>query len=115
MWGDTQERLTIARHRMADEQLRARGIRDPRLLAAMAEVPRHEFIDQRYWREAYGDHPLPIASGQTISQPYIVAAMIEALQVSPDNRVLEIGTGTGYQAAVLSRPAQFVYTVERHP
>jgi protein-L-isoaspartate(D-aspartate) O-methyltransferase len=78
-------------------------------------VPRHEFIDQRYWSEAYGDHPLPIASGQTISQPYIVAAMIEALQVAPDNRVLEIGTGTGYQAAVLSRLAQSVYTVERHP
>jgi protein-L-isoaspartate(D-aspartate) O-methyltransferase len=114
MWGDTQERLTIARHRMADEQLRARGIRDPRLLAAMSEVPRHEFIDERYWSEAYADHPLPIASGQTISQPYIVAAMIQALQVSSPDRVLEIGTGTGYEAAILSRLAQAVYTVERH-
>ena len=109
------EALTIARLRMVDEQLRARGIRDPRLLAAMAEVSRHEFIDQRYWSEAYSDHPLPIASGQTISQPYIVAAMIEALQVAPHHRVLEIGTGTGYEAAILSRLAQAVYTVERHP
>jgi protein-L-isoaspartate(D-aspartate) O-methyltransferase len=116
MWGDTQDQqLARARARMVEEQLRARGIRDAPLLVAMAEVPRHEFIDQRYWSEAYGDHPLPIASGQTISQPYIVAAMIEALQVAPDNRVLEIGTGTGYQAAVLSRLAQSVYTVERHP
>src|SRR3954447_23860539 len=115
MWGDTQERLTIARHRMADEQLRARGIRDPRLLAAMSEVPRHEFIDERHWSEAYSDHPLPIGSGQTISQPYIVAAMIEALQVAPHHRVLEIGTGTGYEAAILSRLAQAVYTVERYP
>jgi protein-L-isoaspartate(D-aspartate) O-methyltransferase len=116
MWSEPQsERLAQARLQMVDEQLRARGIRDPSLLAAMAEVPRHEFIDQRFWSEAYGDHPLPIASGQTISQPYIVAAMIEALQVAPDNRVLEIGTGTGYEAAVLSRLAESVYTVERHP
>jgi protein-L-isoaspartate(D-aspartate) O-methyltransferase len=116
MWGDTQDQqLARARARMVEEQLRARGIRDAPLLVAMAEVPRHEFIDQRYWSEAYGDHPLPIASGQTISQPYIVAAMIEALQVAPDNRVLEIGTGTGYEAAVLSRLAESVYTVERHP
>jgi protein-L-isoaspartate(D-aspartate) O-methyltransferase len=110
-----REALATARLRMVDEQLRARGIRDPRLLAAMAEVPRHEFIDQRYRSEAYSDHPLPIASGQTISQPYIVAAMIEALQVAPHHRVLEIGTGTGYEAAILSRLAQAVYTVERHP
>ena len=107
--------LTRARLRMVAEQIRARGIRDDRLLAAMSEVPRHEFIDRRYWSEAYGDHPLPVGSGQTISQPYIVAAMIEALQVEPQNRVLEIGTGTGYQAAILSRLAQAVYTVERHP
>jgi protein-L-isoaspartate(D-aspartate) O-methyltransferase len=112
MWSEPQsERLAQARLQMVDEQLRARGIRDPSLLAAMAEVPRHEFIDQRFWSEAYGDHPLPIASGQTISQPYIVAAMIEALQVAPDNRVLEIGTGTGYEAAVLSRLAESVYPV----
>jgi protein-L-isoaspartate(D-aspartate) O-methyltransferase len=107
--------LTRARLRMVDEQLRARGIRDERLLAAMAEVPRHEFIAKRYWSEAYGDHPLPVGSGQTISQPYIVAAMIEALRVEPQNRVLEVGTGTGYQAAILSRLAQAAYTMERHP
>jgi protein-L-isoaspartate(D-aspartate) O-methyltransferase len=115
MRDDSHDEALIARLRMVDEQLRARGIRDPRLLAAMAEVPRHEFIDKRYWSEAYSDHPLPIASGQTISQPYIVAAMIEALQVAPHHRVLEIGTGTGYEAAILSRLAQAVYTVERHP
>jgi protein-L-isoaspartate(D-aspartate) O-methyltransferase len=107
--------LAVARLRMVDEQLRTRGIRDPRLLAAMTEVPRHEFIDKNYWSEAYSDRPLPVASGQTISQPYIVAAMIEALQVAPHDRVLEIGTGTGYEAAILSRLSQAVYTVERHP
>lgn len=113
--GDSQdEQLARARRRMVDEQLRARGIRDQRLLDAMTLVPRHEFIEQRYWGEAYGDHPLPIASAQTISQPYIVAAMIEALQVEPQNSVLEIGTGTGYQAAILSRLSRVVYSVERH-
>ncbi len=91
----------------------ARGVTDPRTLAAMAEVPRHLFVDDAMRVRAYGDYPLPIASGQTISQPYIVAYMTEALQLKGDERVLEIGTGSGYQAAVLSRLCQQVYTVER--
>ncbi len=100
---------------MVETQLRARGIRDPRLLQAMADIPRHEFVDPRYRDQAYEDHPLPIDAGQTISQPYIVALMLELLQLEPSSKVLEIGTGSGYQAAVLSQLAGHVYTVERHP
>src|SRR5690242_13106755 len=91
---------------MVEYQLRRRGIHDDRLLTAMAEVPRHEFIPEKDRREAYEDKPVPIGEGQTISQPYIVAAMIAALQVQPESRVLEVGTGTGYQAAILSRLAE---------
>jgi protein-L-isoaspartate(D-aspartate) O-methyltransferase len=104
-----------ARLRMVAEQLRDRSVRDERVLQAMATVPRHEFIPQEEWGEAYEDHPLPIGAGQTISQPYIVAFMIEALGVEADDIVLEIGTGTGYEAAVLSRIASRVFTVERIP
>jgi len=100
---------------MVKTQLRARGIRDLRLLQAMADIPRHEFVDPRYRDQAYEDHPLPIDAGQTISQPYIVALMLELLQLEPSSKVLEIGTGSGYQAAVLSQLASHVYTVERHP
>jgi len=100
---------------MVKTQLRARGIRDLRLLQAMADIPRHEFVDPRYRDQAYEDHPLPIDAGQTISQPYIVALMLELLQLEPSSKVLEIGTGSGYQAAVLSQLASRVYTVERHP
>ena len=100
---------------MVEAQLRARGIRDQRLLNAMANIPRHEFVEARYRGQAYEDHPLPIDAGQTISQPYIVALMLELLQLDPSSKVLEIGTGSGYQAAVLSQLAQHVYTVERHP
>ena len=101
------------RLRMVATQLRGRGIRDERVLQAMSVVPRHEFVPRELWSEAYGDHPLPIGGGQTISQPYIVALMIEALAAEAADTVLEIGTGTGYEAAVLSRIAARVLTVER--
>ena len=102
------------RHRMVEEQLRPRGISDPRVLAAMESVPRHLFVPPAERRVAYGDGPLPIGLGQTISQPYIVACMTERLLPSPDARVLEIGTGSGYQAAVLAEVAGNVWTIERH-
>ena len=100
---------------MVDAQLRARGIRDECLLNAMATIPRHEFVEARYRGQAYEDHPLPIEAGQTISQPYIVALMLELLELDSSSKVLEIGTGSGYQTAVLSKLAQQVYTIERHP
>jgi protein-L-isoaspartate(D-aspartate) O-methyltransferase len=99
---------------MVEEQLRARGIGDGRVLAAMGKVPREEFISADDAKNAYGDFPLPIGEGQTISQPYIVAAMIEALEVRPEDRVLEVGTGTGYQAAILGELAKEVWSIERH-
>jgi protein-L-isoaspartate(D-aspartate) O-methyltransferase len=99
---------------MVENQLRRRGIQDENALRAMADVPRHEFIPENYWKQAYEDRPVPIGEEQTISQPYIVAAMISVLQVGPEDSVLEIGTGTGYQAAVLSHLAKQVFTVERH-
>lgn len=98
---------------MVNEQIVSRGVSDPRTLRAMQEVPRHLFVDDAMVGRAYGDYPLPIAAGQTISQPYIVACMTEALGLQGHERVLEIGTGSGYQAAVLSRLCQQVYTVER--
>ena len=97
---------------MVEEQIAARGIRDPRVLAAMAAIPRHLFVPEGQWHNAYEDHPLPIGDGQTISQPYIVAAMTEALELTPESKVLEIGTGSGYQAAILASIAKMVYTVE---
>jgi protein-L-isoaspartate(D-aspartate) O-methyltransferase len=106
--------LEEQRARMVEEQLRPRGIRDPRVLAAMRKVPREEFIATEDIRDAYGDHPLPIGAGQTVSQPYIVAAMVEALGLKPADRVLEVGTGTGYQAAILAELAAEVWTIERH-
>ena len=101
------------RERMVQEQLRRRDITDERLLAVMSEVPRHCFVDDAMRAQAYGDHPLPIGAGQTISQPYIVAYMTQALGLTGSEKVLEIGTGSGYQAAVLSRLCSQVYTVER--
>ena len=98
---------------MVQEQLRARGLRDERVLAAMAKVPREEFATIDSLTNAYGDYPLPIAAGQAVSQPYMVASMIEALAIAPTDRVLEIGTGTGYEAAVLGDLAQEVWTIER--
>ena len=99
---------------MVELQLRARGIRDPRVLAAMGRVPRHEFLGPEFQREAYEDRPLPIGHGQTVSQPYIVAAMLEALDLRPADRVLEIGTGSGYQTALVAELAGKVYSIERH-
>jgi protein-L-isoaspartate(D-aspartate) O-methyltransferase len=101
------------RERMIQEQLLPRGIDDDVTLKAMREVPRHLFVDDAMWGRAYGDYPLPIAAGQTISQPFIVAYMTQALGLTGREKVLEIGTGSGYQAAVLSRICEKVFTVER--
>lgn len=98
---------------MIREHLQGRGIRDRAVLKAMRDVPREAFVNERFLDRAYGDHPLPIAEGQTISQPYIVAYMTEALELKKTDRVLEIGTGSGYAAAVLSRIVTTVHTVER--
>ena len=105
--------FTSARKKMVASQLEARGIRDHRVLTAMAEVPRHFFVDESLRDEAYDDNPLPIGEGQTISQPYMVAIMTELLQLLGPEIILEIGTGSGYQAAVLSKLCRWVYTVER--
>jgi len=101
------------RELMIKEDLLGRGIRDPAVLAAMREIPREEFVDEGMQELAYEDGPLPISEGQTISQPYIVAYMTEVLELTNTDRVLEIGTGSGYAAAVLSRIAAIVYSVER--
>jgi len=103
------------RERMVERQIAARGIRDPKLLDALRQVPREEFVSPDYGHEAYGDHPLPIEAGQTISQPYIVALMIEAARVGVGDRVLEVGAGSGYAAAVIGRIAGQVIAIERKP
>lgn len=108
-----KEEYAIARERMVEEHLRKRGIRNERVLQAMAHVPRHEFVPADMRHVAYADAPLPIGERQTISQPFIVAFMTEMLELKPDDRVLEIGTGSGYQAAVLAELARQVYSVER--
>lgn len=102
------------RDQMVAEQLEARGIYDPAVLAAMKIVPREAFVSEQYRHFAYDDGPLPILEGQTISQPFVVALMIESVEIKTGDRVLEIGTGSGYAAAVISRIAAEVYTVERH-
>ena len=104
-----------ARDRMVGGQIRARGVRDEKVLKAMSRVPRHLFVPAQYQHLAYTDGPLPIGKGQTISQPYIVAFMTEALHLSPDDKILEIGTGSGYQAAILAEIVQEVYTIEIIP
>jgi protein-L-isoaspartate(D-aspartate) O-methyltransferase len=101
------------REKMVTTQIEARGIHDYRVLEAMRKVPRHLFVGEALQDQAYGDFPLPIGQGQTISQPYIVAEMTQALEVTPDDRVLEIGTGSGYQTAVLAELAFRVYSIER--
>jgi protein-L-isoaspartate(D-aspartate) O-methyltransferase len=103
------------RHAMIERQLRRRGIRDDRVLKAMFEVPRHEFVPALYREAAYDDRPISIGDGQTISQPYIVAAMTEAARIEPGDRALEIGTGSGYQAAILAHLGARVVTMERNP
>lgn len=103
----------IRRERMVARLIEGRGVDDPRVLAAMKEIPRHRFVEEALADKAYGDHALPIGRGQTISQPIIVARMAHLLDLQPGDAVLEIGTGSGYQAAVLSRLAHRVYTVER--
>ncbi len=100
---------------MVETQILSRGIRDPRVIAAMRKVPRHLFLDEALWPEAYEDHPAPIGEKQTISQPYIVAFMTEALQLKGNETILEIGTGSGYQTAILAELAEQVYSIERLP
>lgn len=104
-----------ARKKMVQTQIRARGVRNEAVLEAMSRVPRHLFVPEAYARLAYDDSPLPIGKGQTISQPYIVAFMTEALELSPEDRVLEVGTGSGYQAAVLAELVREVYSIEIIP
>ena len=103
------------RSRMVEAQLKARGLIDERLLTAFGKVPRHLFVPEEVRQEAYADHPLPIGAGQTISQPYIVALMVDCLSLRGHERVLEIGSGSGYQTAVLAELALEVYSVERVP
>jgi protein-L-isoaspartate(D-aspartate) O-methyltransferase len=108
---DTSE-FKHARYQMVEQQIAARGVSDTRVLAAMRNIPRHHFVPRRLWPKAYADHPLPIGEGQTISQPYIVALMSALLALNGSEHVLEIGTGSGYQAAVLSHLAARVTTIE---
>jgi protein-L-isoaspartate(D-aspartate) O-methyltransferase len=103
----------VPRERMVKEQIERRGITARRVLRALGEVPRHRFVDEAFAGRAYGDHPLPIGEGQTISQPYMVGLMTEALELRGDERVLEIGTGSGYQTAVLAELAGKVFSIER--
>src|SRR5467141_3482471 len=110
-----KKEYAVQREEMIEKQLRRRGIHDAAVLAAMMAVPRHEFVSEDVRAHAYDDLPLPIGGGQTISQPYIVAAMTAVLHLQPGDRVLEIGTGCGYHAAVLSRLAKEVFTIERRP
>ncbi|MCX6356431.1 MAG: protein-L-isoaspartate(D-aspartate) O-methyltransferase [Candidatus Aureabacteria bacterium] len=112
---DTKDKCAAAREMMVARQLIPRGITDPRVLSAFRRVPRHRFVGGQLNHSAYEDHPLPIGEGQTISQPYMVACMTQCLQLAGGERVLEIGTGSGYQAAILAECAREVYTVERVP
>jgi protein-L-isoaspartate(D-aspartate) O-methyltransferase len=105
--------FALARKRMVEEQIARRGVRDQRLLKVMSEVPRHLFVDEALWSQAYNDHPLAIGEGQTISQPFMVALMTDALVLMGQEKVLEIGTGCGYQTAILSKLADWVFSVER--
>ncbi len=109
----TEKRFKRLREEMVDTQIRSRGITDPAVLKAMLTVPRHLFVIEAMMDQAYMDYPLPIGEQQTISQPFIVAEMTQALQLRKDDRVLEIGTGSGYQAAVLSEIVSRVFTIER--
>lgn len=113
---ETDDRdFILPRHRMVEEQLRRRGIDDPRVLSAMGSVPRHRFVGEAVRWAAYEDEPVTIGLGQTISQPFMVARMTELLDLDATSRVLEVGTGSGYQAAVLAEMGTEVWTIERHP
>ena len=108
-----EDQFAAAGERMVAEQIRARGVADPRVLAALRRVPRHRFIPEHLWSQAYADYPLPIGEDQTISQPYIVALMTEILELKETDRVLEVGTGSGYQAAILAELAAQVFSIDR--
>jgi protein-L-isoaspartate(D-aspartate) O-methyltransferase len=110
----TRDQFTSARRAMVEDQVRRRGVASPRVLEAMLSVPRHEFVPAEFQADAYADKPLPIGEGQTISQPFMVGAMTQALDLTGSERVLEIGTGSGYQAAVLSLLAREVISIESH-
>ncbi|MCS7149191.1 MAG: protein-L-isoaspartate(D-aspartate) O-methyltransferase [Caldimicrobium sp.] len=112
---NNQDVYRIARERMVESQIKARGIKDERVIQAMLKVPRHLFVEEALRDQSYGDFPLPIGEKQTISQPYIVALMTEALELKGTERVLEIGTGSGYQTAILAETALWVYTIEKYP
>lgn len=109
--GDRRD-FKAMREQMVESQIKARGVKDPRVLSAMLKVERHLFVPQEYQSLAYNDQPLPIGEGQTISQPYIVALMTELLELKGEEKVLEVGTGSGYQAAILAELAKEVYTIE---
>jgi protein-L-isoaspartate(D-aspartate) O-methyltransferase len=109
------DRFASAREKMVKEQIVSRGVTDQPTLRAMQKVPRHLFVPEEYRNEAYNDNPLPIGYGQTISQPYIVAYMTEVSKPTPEKKVLEIGTGSGYQAAILAEIVNYVYTIEIVP
>ncbi len=115
IWQDSEDPYKAKREWMVETQIRARGIQHPRVLEAMRVIPRHRFVPPEFQDEAYEDYPLPIGHGQTISQPYMVAAMTEALEPEAHHRVLEIGTGSGYQTAVLAYLVREVYTIEYVP
>ena len=115
MFVEDDPAYAVRRTEMVASQLRARGIRDERVLDAMLRIPRHLFVSPQLRSAAYEDRPLPIGEGQTISQPFIVAVSLQALQLTPDNSVLEIGTGSGYQTALLSLLSKQVYSVEVRP
>jgi protein-L-isoaspartate(D-aspartate) O-methyltransferase len=110
---EAKQNFLLARQEMIERQLRPRGIADARVIAAMAAIPRELFVPQEHARQAYSDSPLPIGFGQTISQPYVVALMAQELAVEETSRVLDVGAGSGYQAAILSRLAKHVFAIER--
>jgi protein-L-isoaspartate(D-aspartate) O-methyltransferase len=109
---NTRGDFKAMREKMVETQIKARGVKDPRVLSALLKVERHRFVPEEYLNSAYSDQPLPIGEGQTISQPYIVALMTELLELKGDEKVLEVGTGSGYQAAILGELAKEVYTIE---
>jgi protein-L-isoaspartate(D-aspartate) O-methyltransferase len=109
---DSRKDFKAMREKMVENQIKARGVKDPRVLAALLKVERHRFVPEKYLDDAYSDQPLPIGGGQTISQPYIVGLMTELLELKGNEKVLEIGTGSGYQAAILAELVKEVYTIE---